>query len=168
MTAAALDRPTASAPEERTHPAASPVETSLATAVTRALAQAGSGQAGSGRAGSGQVGSGQVGLGQVGSGQVGSGAVVVVTDDDDATARATAEVARAGGGARLEGLRTTTSPVLRRAVLDRVALGQVDVVVVSAGAWDPAELPDVALVDARTTPPPVPGRRPVLCRLGAR
>ncbi|EYR62931.1 hypothetical protein N866_04200 [Actinotalea ferrariae CF5-4] len=148
MTAAALDRPTASAPEERTHPAASPVETSLATAVTRALAQAGSGQ--------------------VGSGQVGSGAVVVVTDDDDATARATAEVARAGGGARLEGLRTTTSPVLRRAVLDRVALGQVDVVVVSAGAWDPAELPDVALVDARTTPPPVPGRRPVLCRLGAR
>ena len=148
MTAAALDRPTASAPEERTHPAGSPVETSLATAVTRALAQAWSGQAG--------------------SGQVGSGAVVVVTDDDDATARATAEVARSGGGARLEGLRTTTSPVLRRAVLDRVALGQVDVVVVSAGAWDPAELPDVALVDARTTPPPVPGRRPVLCRLGAR
>lgn len=97
-----------------------------------------------------------------------SGPVAVVTDDDDATARATAQIARVGGGARLEGLRTTTSPVLRRAVVDRVALGQVDVVVVSAGVWETSPLPGVPVVDARRTPAAVPGRRYVLCRLGAR
>lgn len=97
-----------------------------------------------------------------------SGPVAVITDDDDATARATAQIARDGGGARLEGLRTTTSPVLRRAVVDRLALGQVDVVVVSAGVWEVSPLPDVPVVDARRAPAPVGARRYVLCRLGAR
>ena len=99
-----------------------------------------------------------------------SGPVAVLTDDDDATTVATAEILRAGRATRLEGLRTTTSPVLRRAVLDRVALGQVDVVVVSADAWDPALLPGVAVVDTRSAAAeePAENHRYVLCRLGAR
>ncbi|WP_225752785.1 hypothetical protein [Actinotalea sp. Marseille-Q4924] len=97
-----------------------------------------------------------------------SGPVAVVTEDDDATARVTSELVGAAHGTRVEGVRTTTSPVVRRAVLDRVALGQVDVLVVSAGAWDPARLPDLPVVDARAAAAPVPGRRYVLCRLGAR
>jgi hypothetical protein len=97
-----------------------------------------------------------------------TGPVVVVTDDDDATALATGEIARLSGGSRLEGLRTTTSPVLRRAVRDRLALGQVDVVVVSDGAWEASLLPGVPVVDARTAPAPGGPGRYVLCRLGAR
>lgn len=96
-----------------------------------------------------------------------SGPVVVLTDDD-AAGLTTAEIHRLGGGTRLEGLRTTTSPVLRRAVLDRLALGQVDVVVVAASAWDPALAPAVTVVDARSAPVPVSSSRYVLCRLGAR
>ena len=97
----------------------------------------------------------------------GSGPVAVLTDDDAATTRAAEKIAAAGGGTRLEGVRTTTSPVLRRAVADRVALGQVDVVVVSAAAWDAAPLPGVVVVDTRRAPTPT-GQRYVLCRLGAR
>lgn len=97
-----------------------------------------------------------------------SGPVAVVTDDDDATTRATAQIAGAGAAVRLEGLRTTTSPVVRRAVLDRVALRQVDVVVVTGRVWQDAPLPGVPVVDVRSAPAPVAGRRYVLCRLGAR
>jgi hypothetical protein len=98
----------------------------------------------------------------------GSGPVAVLTEDDAATTRATQEIAGAGGGTRLEGVRTTTSPVLRRAVADRVALGQVDVVVVSAAAWEASPLPGVVVVDTRRAPGPAAGPRYVLCRLGAR
>ncbi|MBC7289709.1 MAG: hypothetical protein H5T83_00050 [Actinotalea sp.] len=119
------------------------------------------------------LGTGPEGLAAAVLDLVRTGPVAVVADDDASTALVAAELAAAapaGRRLRLEGLRTTTSPVLRRAVLDRVALGQVDVVVVSAPAWAASPVPGVAVVDTRRVaePPPQRAGRYVLCRLGAR